>query len=266
MEDFKDLRRNLPDTMAVRGLSWLSAFLRFDPDAFSKVLEPHPPDWLPPHSSVILTLWGSFVVFWVLKLIYITYMKIRLVSCSEESVLRLDNNSCWKLHREVIVVCCEDWTEEVEKVGVIPQRDMQTRRGRVGVTLLILNVGARGDLTPAAYPWQRAPVATLCRRLGRLQCRSGRMWKRQNFSSSSGFKARTLQPLASRYTNCAIPVPRIVKNTNTHIYTVDKIQAFIVNHDAILTIRLERVSIVLAFLTYWETMKVGRTLRYGKLI
>jgi len=35
MEDFKPLRRNLPDAMAVRGLSWLSAFLRFDPDAFS---------------------------------------------------------------------------------------------------------------------------------------------------------------------------------------------------------------------------------------
>jgi len=131
---------------------------------------------------------------------------------------------------------------------------------------------------PAAYPWQRAPIATLCRRLGRLQGSSGRMWKRQNFSSPSGYKARTLQLLASRYTNCAIPVPRIVKNkrarahthththTHTHIYTVDKMQVFIVNHDAILTIRLERVSIALTFLTCWETMKVGRTLRYGKLI
>ena len=55
-------------------------------------------------------------------------------------------------------------------------------------------------------------------------------------------------------------------HTHTHIYTVDKMQVFIVNHDAILTIRLERVSIALTFLTCWETMKVGRTLRYGKLI
>jgi hypothetical protein len=35
MDDFKPLRRNLPDTMAVGGLSWLSEILRVEPDAFS---------------------------------------------------------------------------------------------------------------------------------------------------------------------------------------------------------------------------------------
>ena len=59
-------------------------------------------------------------------------------------------------------------------LGVIPQRDMQTRRGSGGVTLLILNVGARGDAGRLSR--QRAPVSKLCRRLGRLQCRSGRIW------------------------------------------------------------------------------------------
>jgi len=103
-----------------------------------------------------------------------------------------------------------------KNVGVIPQRDMQTWRGRVRVTLLILYVGARGDLMPAAYPCQRAPVATLWRRLGRLQGRSRRMWKRINFSSPSGFKVRTVQPLASRY-----PGPKKWKeHTHTHIYTL----------------------------------------------
>jgi len=75
-------------------------------------------------------------------------MKIRLVPRSEESVLHLENTSCWKLHRQLIVVCCENWKEELKKVGVIPQRDMQTRSGRGGVTLIILNVGAAGRLPP----------------------------------------------------------------------------------------------------------------------
>jgi len=81
----------------------------------------------------------------IVKLIYTAYMKILLVPRSEECVLRLENTSCWKLHREVIAVRCENWTEEVKKVGFNPQRDMQTRRGSGGVNLLILKVGARGD-------------------------------------------------------------------------------------------------------------------------
>ena len=112
--------------------------------------------------------------------------------------------------------------------------------------------------------WERHAMCESA--LSLLQGRSGRMWKRKNFSSPSEFEVRTLQPLASRYTNCATPVPRTVQNTQTHIHAVDKMQGFIVNRDAIMTSRLERVSKAQAFLACWETMSVGRTLRYGKLI
>ena len=55
---------------------------------------------------------------------------------------------------------------------------------------------------PAALP----PVKTrsaLYRRLGGPQGRSGRMWK---ISPSPGLDPRTIQPVASRYTDWAIPI------------------------------------------------------------
>jgi hypothetical protein len=56
---------------------------------------------------------------------------------------------------------------------------------------------------PAALPQgkTRSPLYT---RLGGLQERSGRVRK---VSSSPGFDPRTAQPVASRYTDYAIPAP-----------------------------------------------------------
>ena len=45
----------------------------------------------------------------------------------------------------------------------------------------------------------------LYRRLGGPHGRSGRMWKNL---STPGFDPRTVQPLANRYTDCAIPAHR----------------------------------------------------------
>ena len=57
---------------------------------------------------------------------------------------------------------------------------------------------------PAALP----PGKTRCplyRRLGRPQGRSGRVLK---ISPPPGFDPRTVQPVASRYTDCGIPLNR----------------------------------------------------------
>jgi len=59
---------------------------------------------------------------------------------------------------------------------------------------------------------RHAPAALLAgktrcqlnRRLGRSHGRSGRAWKT---SPTPGFDQRTVQPVASRYTDCAIPPP-----------------------------------------------------------
>ena len=194
-------------------------------------------------------------------------MKIRLVPRSEESVLLLENISCWKLHREVIAVCCENWTEEIKNVGVIPQRDLQTRRGSGSVTLLILNVGARGDA-------DRLPQAkSTCSGIVQEDRSSPESVRtdvgKRKFLISIGVRSPKPLALSESLYQLRYPGPKNCIehiHTNTHIYTVDKMQVFIVIHDAILTTRLGRVSISLEFITFWETMKVGRTLRYGKLI
>jgi hypothetical protein len=53
----------------------------------------------------------------------------------------------------------------------------------------------------------------LYRRLGGPQDRSGRVWK---ISPPSGFDPRTVQPVASPYTDCAIPVPCNNNNNNNN--------------------------------------------------
>jgi len=55
---------------------------------------------------------------------------------------------------------------------------------------------------PAALPPEKTRYA-LYRRLGGPQGRSGRLRK---ISSPPGFDPRTVQPVASRYTGCVMPV------------------------------------------------------------
>ena len=77
-----------------------------------------------------------------------------------------------------------------------------------------MEVGGQHHAT-AALP----PVKTrypLCKRLGRPQGRSGRVRK---ISPPPGFDPRTVQSVASRYTDCAIPAAdntaRVTANHNT---------------------------------------------------
>jgi hypothetical protein len=56
----------------------------------------------------------------------------------------------------------------------------------------------------------------LCRRLGGLQGWSG--WVRK-ISPPVGFDPQTIQPLASSYTDCAIPAHKIIIDNNTIYYT-----------------------------------------------
>ena len=63
--------------------------------------------------------------------------------------------------------------------------------------------------TPAVLPPRKEPVP-LYRRLGGPQGQFGRVWKN---SSPPGFDTRTSQPVASRYTDWAIPAPHNEPNT-----------------------------------------------------
>ena len=56
---------------------------------------------------------------------------------------------------------------------------------------------------PAALPTGKTQYP-LYRRLGRPQGRSGQV---QKISPTPGFDPRAVQPVASRYTDCAIPAP-----------------------------------------------------------
>jgi hypothetical protein len=71
---------------------------------------------------------------------------------------------------------------------------------------------------PAALP----PGDTrypLYRRLGRPQGRSGRVRK---ISPPPGFDPRTVQPVASRYTDYAIPAHELLKLWKLQIYTAER--------------------------------------------
>ena len=68
---------------------------------------------------------------------------------------------------------------------------------------------------PAALPPGKTRYP-LYRRLGRPQGRSGRMRK---MSPPPGFFPRTVQPVASRYTDWAIPTPNTFKNVYILSYT-----------------------------------------------
>jgi hypothetical protein len=64
--------------------------------------------------------------------------------------------------------------------------------------------GQRHD--PAALP----PEKTRYRRLGGPQ---GRSWRVRNISHPPGFDPRTVQPVVSRYNDCAIPAPQTLPGT-----------------------------------------------------
>ena len=68
-----------------------------------------------------------------------------------------------------------------------------------------------GCFTPGKETWY-----SLCRRLGGLQGRSGRLRK---ISPPPGFDPRTVQPVASRYTDWAIPA-YILYSINTFFFVM----------------------------------------------
>jgi hypothetical protein len=59
-----------------------------------------------------------------------------------------------------------------------------------------------GRFTPGKYP------VPICRRLGGPQDQSGRV----RTISPPGFVPRTVQPIASRYTDCAFPAPIVFES------------------------------------------------------
>ena len=74
------------------------------------------------------------------------------------------------------------------------------------IALLILNLSARrewvvNDTPQPLYPWERAPVPT---RVGMPQGPSARVRRRENLFPPLGFKPRTVQRVASRYTDYVI--------------------------------------------------------------
>ena len=67
-------------------------------------------------------------------------------------------------------------------------------------------MGVGGQHHAPAGLLQEKNQYALYRRLGGPQGRSGRVWK---ISPPPGIDLRTVQPVASRYTDCAIPAPII---------------------------------------------------------
>ena len=100
------------------------------------------------------------------------------------------------------------------KVNFTLEQATKAQRVSRGIALLLLKprrlMGVGGQRhTPAVLP-PRKTRYPLYRRLGEPQGRSGGVRK---ISPPPGFDPRTVHPLASRYTDWAIPVP------NTHDYT-----------------------------------------------
>jgi hypothetical protein len=85
-------------------------------------------------------------------------------------------------------------------------------QGRVDVWLYpFVSIGDRrsrvASSTPRPLYLQKKTRYALCRRLGGPQGRSERVWK---ISPLPGFGPRTVQPVASRCTDYAIPAPSYV--------------------------------------------------------
>ena len=86
------------------------------------------------------------------------------------------------------------------------------RGGSRSIHLLILNWRQRGWVvkgTPRPlYPQERAPVH-IAHEAGWAQGRSERLWRRKNFLPPPRFEARTVQLVASLYTDYAILTPTL---------------------------------------------------------
>ena len=58
------------------------------------------------------------------------------------------------------------------------------------------------------YPREGTPVSIVYRKLSRPQYRAKRVWRRENLFPSRGFEPRIVQPVVSRCTFYAVPVPK----------------------------------------------------------
>jgi len=87
---------------------------------------------------------------------------------------------------------------------------MKVEWGSKAISPLILNTGTRevSDLhTPALYPQERTPLERSNSRLFESHSWSGRCCRIKNFLLMPGFKIRTDQPIASRYTEYTVSRP-----------------------------------------------------------
>jgi len=97
----------------------------------------------------------------------------------------------------------------VEQRETLPYLRPLRPRGVVLVSTLSLTSGLNWGMggqghAPAALPPGKEKLYPLCRRLGGPQSRSGRVRK---ISPPSGYDPRTVQPVTSLYTDCAILSP-----------------------------------------------------------
>jgi hypothetical protein len=91
----------------------------------------------------------------------------------------------------------------------------------LSVTSAIEGVGGQRHVPAALSPWKtRYP---LYRRVGRLQSRSRRVRK---ISPQPGFDSRTVQLLANRYTDCAIPAHVQTKGTKNKFFLLHAMIAY----------------------------------------
>jgi hypothetical protein len=97
-----------------------------------------------------------------------------------------------------------------------------------GIAPVVLNLGVRegggaGNQrhAPTAFIPSKEARYLLYRRLRGLQGRSGRVWRRENLLRPLEFELRIVQPVASHYTDYAIPAPSLshinfISNKNNH--------------------------------------------------
>jgi len=65
-----------------------------------------------------------------------------------------------------------------------------------------MELGGQHHIPAALHPWKE-PRYPLYRWLAGPQSRSRRLWWKENLSSPTGFEPRTIQAVASRYTDYA---------------------------------------------------------------
>ena len=92
------------------------------------------------------------------------------------------------------------------------QKGLSMYTSTLSLTSALDGVGRQRHAPAALHPGEiRYP---LCRRLGGPQGRFGRVWK---ISPTPGFDPRTVQPVASRYTDWAIPAYEILLKKSEQI-------------------------------------------------